>query len=153
MQKKIEILEDKLKDIQLSGGPVTFAPEMVDFDNEQWMQYFMDQLKSKTIRGTSIFALNIDAIKALEKANIEIRDLKDELKITRQQLEQKNDCPSSEEIMMELNNLQEKANSCQSDLNVLLRYSLKVLKCESTDVKSINEVKEIIQKYFPSETL
>lgn len=57
MQKKIELLEVKLKDLQGNGPPVPITPDMVDFDNDQWMQYFMEQLKSRTMRGTSIYRL------------------------------------------------------------------------------------------------
>ena len=50
MQDKIMELEGKLKD---KSETSQITPEMIDFDNDQWMQYFMDQLKTRTIRGTS----------------------------------------------------------------------------------------------------
>lgn len=55
MQNKIDQLEGKLRVLEVGGeSPVKIQPEMIDFDNDQWMQFFMDQLKNRTIRGTSI---------------------------------------------------------------------------------------------------
>jgi hypothetical protein len=51
MQKKIDQLESKLRGVQDSGSRIN--PEAIDLDNEQWMQFFIDQLKLRTIRGTS----------------------------------------------------------------------------------------------------
>lgn len=74
MQQKIDQLEGKLKDFNMNGpGKVKITPEMIDFDNEQWMQYFMEQLKTRTIRGTN-------AVKALEKVTKEKKQLADLVK-------------------------------------------------------------------------
>ncbi|KAI8927790.1 hypothetical protein BC831DRAFT_451090 [Entophlyctis helioformis] len=43
-------------------SPTKAVHETIDFDNEQWIQYFMEELKSRTIRGTN-------ATKALQVAN------------------------------------------------------------------------------------
>lgn len=54
MQQKIDQLEGKLKGLEDNGtGPVPFVPDMIDFDNDQWMAYFIEQLRNRTIKGTS----------------------------------------------------------------------------------------------------
>ncbi|KAI8906690.1 P-loop containing nucleoside triphosphate hydrolase protein [Gorgonomyces haynaldii] len=76
MQEKISELQDKLE----SMSQVQVTPEMIDFDNEQWMQYFMDQLKTRTIRGTN-------AIKLLEETKQEKESLEQQLNQLQSQLE------------------------------------------------------------------
>jgi Kinesin motor domain len=60
MLNKIDLLEGRLKGLESSPStPSKVSADMIDFDNEQLMFHFMDQLKSRTIKGASIFMSNI----------------------------------------------------------------------------------------------
>lgn len=52
MQQKIDILEGQLKGFETQVPSVKLNGN-IDFENDDWMSYFTDQLKSRTMRGTS----------------------------------------------------------------------------------------------------
>ncbi|KAJ1330313.1 hypothetical protein BSLG_009449 [Batrachochytrium salamandrivorans] len=69
LHQKINQLQGQLHDRSDQPiAPEKLSPDMIDFDNEQLMQYFMDELKNRTIRGAN-------ATKALRTANIEKAEL------------------------------------------------------------------------------
>ncbi|KAJ3275954.1 hypothetical protein HDV01_006821 [Terramyces sp. JEL0728] len=135
MQNKIVQLEGKLRVLEVGDSPVKVQPEMIDFDNEQWMQYFMDQLKNRTIRGTSIGISDIDAIKALEAVKIENKDLKKKLL----------------ELEVELDNSQNKVEdektNIEMDLKAILGICAKIVAGEQPTDLDYEDINSILMKY------
>jgi kinesin family protein 4/21/27 len=148
MQHKIDQLEDKLKGLERHGVvPSTMTPEMIDFDNEQWMQYFMEQLKTRTIRGAN-------ALKALEKANAENELLKKQLEARNNERNHSPELQSrTEDIEKDYNELKERASSWKGALQELLEFCLKLVKAEIPSQDQISRVKTILRKHYPSENI
>lgn len=167
MQHKIDQLEGKLKGLEENGvGPVPFDPDMIDFDNDQWMQFFIEQLKNRTKKGTS-------AVKALDDANREISELKQHiniLQIRHQEIEQK--LQQQEQQQQQQASLSSEENDAfwraqieemqisheavtalfQQSLDTLLAFSIKVLRGENpSDITESPFVKQIIKQHFPEE--
>ena len=169
MQHKIDQLEGKLKGLEENGvGPVPFDPDMIDFDNDQWMQFFIEQLKNRTKKGTS-------AVKALDDANKEISELKQHinlLQIRQQEVEQQLQQQQQQQQRKQQPSLSTEDNdafwraqieemqishdaetaSLQQSLDTLLAFSIKVLRGENpSDVTESPFVKHIIKQHFPEE--
>ncbi|KAL5032002.1 hypothetical protein RTP6_000158 [Batrachochytrium dendrobatidis] len=73
LHQKINQLQGQLQGRSEKQALTTnLSPEMIDFDNEQLMQYFMDELKNRTIRGAN-------ATKALKTVNVEKAELEAQL--------------------------------------------------------------------------
>nr|KAJ3422818.1 hypothetical protein HK105_006190 [Polyrhizophydium stewartii] len=72
LQLRISELQEKLQDRSEQHAVPKLGPDSLDFDNEQWIQYFMDELKLRTIRGTN-------ATKALQTIGKEKEELEAKL--------------------------------------------------------------------------
>ncbi|KAJ3319053.1 hypothetical protein HDV06_006280 [Boothiomyces sp. JEL0866] len=132
MQNKIDQLEGKLRVLEVGGeSPVKIQPEMIDFDNDQWMQFFMDQLKNRTIRGTN-------AIKALESVKKENEELKSKLM----------------ELEVELDDSQNKSEktkqsqeTIEKDLRNILTICAKLVSGDQPTDEDYEDIGAILSKY------
>ena len=60
MLNKIDLLEGQLRGLEsVPPTPTKVLPDMIDFDDDQLMFRFMDELKTRTIKGSSKFKYDI----------------------------------------------------------------------------------------------
>ena len=148
MQQKIDQLEGKLKGLEEHGsGSVLFNSEMIDFDNDQWMQFFIDQLKNRTKNGASAVKALDDAKKEIDELKMQIVDLENRQTTTTEQV--KNILKDQMEEMQIAHELE--TASLQQSLDTLLAFSMKILQGETPSESESFPVKQIIKQHFPRE--
>ena len=148
LQLKINQLEGEL---QTRTDEVSASPTKPDFDNEQWVQYFMEELKARTIRGTN-------ATKALEVANAEkaaMEDLLNKSRATISELKYKEmELASDLEISKDLH---AKANSMvsevESDARALAHVMFDMLNGRSPVATEEEKIRKILENYIDKNIL
>ncbi|KAJ3307105.1 Chromosome-associated kinesin kif4a [Kappamyces sp. JEL0829] len=144
MQQKIDQLEGKLKGLEDQGtGPVPVTPEMIDFDNDQWMQYFIDQLKNRTAKGSN-------AVKALEAANEENERLKEKIR----HLETAYPAQSElyeEKVQALVQSREQMEEELQTTIDQLLPFCVKVVLGETVGADEMETIVELLKLHRPME--
>lgn len=162
MKEKIDLLETQLKGIE--GQPI--LPQSIDFENEDWMQYFMDQLKSRTIRGTN-------AIRSLEASNDLNRELQTRLEAVTEENEKLKSVDTLPNLKLSADNNQKaqfhelqfqderkqhnealqrlslEMADTEKDLSALLDFSVSVFKSAALDLSDGSEICKLIKTYRP----
>jgi hypothetical protein len=128
MRQKINQLEGRLKE---SSTNIPIQSDMIDFDNDQWMEYFMNQLKSRTIRGTN-------AIKALENVTTEKDSLAERLKLAEIEIE-------------ELKRIAGEQPNMAKELDT--SFNVTVCKGLSPTISEQTAMAKIVKRYRPEEHL
>lgn len=138
MRQKISQLEGQLKE-----SNATLSPEMVDFDNDQWMEYFMNQLKSRTIRGTN-------AIKALENVTAEKNQLVQKLKVAEHEI---STLKNKNEEKNRISDAHDIDSVISKDMDTLISFVISVCKGMTPSVSEQTEMAKVIKRYRPNEHL
>ncbi|KAL2916566.1 hypothetical protein HK105_203999 [Polyrhizophydium stewartii] len=132
LQLRISELQEKLQDRSEQHAVPKLGPDSLDFDNEQWIQYFMDELKLRTIRGTN-------ATKALQTIGKEKEEL--EAKLVDAEAELRAATDERQELLLRLEEA-ETSQARMSDvaedarkLAVLLAEALSGASVSSADMK------------------
>ncbi|KAJ3331433.1 hypothetical protein HDU76_003178, partial [Blyttiomyces sp. JEL0837] len=168
MQEKIDFLEKQLRrndsnntlvehpKSESSHRPSTVDSELLlkladtaDMDNEQWMGFFVEELKSRTIRGTNAMRALKEATEEIERLNTRTADLEERLinsRLQAQQLGSKAEKMENEKSIIKLD-----YDQLEGDLELTLRTLSELLQTQNLKPDQQESLKSIFTKYKPQE--